>query len=422
MYDCQKFRNKPLASITVLDVARGLDFIARYGVPMDARRNTHPSIRLIMNMMNRNFFVLCSPSRNPPTEMSLQSLQFESRREAQRSVNHRHTNSVPQTVLPGSGNRALNSFATATFACGVWSHYSGRLTFVPYAVQNIPGKLLLGARQAVILLKEDYRIDINYFTVDTVLTGSYDAPTVTFTLNCPPKFYRHGVVCEDIAQALARLSFGLDATPIRSKKTRIRGISTDHEAVAGTCFVYQVRLANYQDLPKAFFSISHIRTIPSAVSFPTFTHVPTTSLVDKFTRLNFEITTRYVSLSYGLKFQALRLAQNSKLAPDKVRSLLPVIVNLSREHGEAATVEAIRRLYLQMEPAGPQTHANDYSEETVAQLLGEHAQAYESYRVHSAYDLANRHLHIVLIHKIEVTPTAVYLQGPEPEVTNRVSV
>lgn len=422
VYNCQKFRNQGLANITILDVPGGLDFLAKYGIPLDDRRkNSRPQIPLVL----KGRHVLCSPSRNPPAELSLQSLKFETKRKAQRSAGHGHPTSDPRSGPPGGENRALNNFAITSFACGVWKYDNGRLTFVPYATQNTSGKLLLGARQAVLLLNSGipgdtrgYRIDINYFNVDTVLTGAYDSPTVTFTLECSPRSYEYATASDGLAEAMASLRLGSKSKP---KKTRLRGISKQHEAVVGTCFVYQVRLENFRDLPKVYGSLSHTRTIRSAVSFPTSTRTPNTTLADQFTRLNFDLTTKYIALSFGLKYQAMRLAQNGRLAPDSVRSLLPIIANLSRGYGEAATIEAIRRLYLQIEPAGPEKYSDDYSQETMSMLLRDHARAYGSYKAHSAYDLANRHSHIVLVHKIQVTPAGVYLQGPEPEITNRVS-
>ncbi|GAB7352148.1 hypothetical protein MBLNU459_g2637t1 [Dothideomycetes sp. NU459] len=408
-YDCQKFPNKPFATITVLDKARGLNFIARYGSS------------LVMNGKP----VLCSPSKFPAPDLALQSLELQVRRMAQKSVGQKaRKTSEGNAGIPATAGRAPNNFAIASFACGVWTHDNGRLTFIPHAAQHSSGQLVLGARQAVILLKpvgfsslEEHRIDINYFTIDTVATGSHVAPTITFTLFCPPKFYRQPI---DIVQQFASLGLSLDNNSMRLKKERVRGISKEHEAVAGTCFVYQVLLANYQDLPHASTSMTHNRGIPSPMSFPSHVQAPAMPLADAMTRLSFDLTTKYSNLSFGVKYQAMRLAQNGKLAPDKVRSLLTTIATLFLRFGEAATVEAIRRLYLYLVPAGPHSDADDYSSERLIELLKKHVQAYNTYKTHNAYDLANRHSHIVLIHKIQVTPVGVYLEGPEPEISNRV--
>ena len=126
--------------------------------------------------------------------------------------------------------------------------------------------------------------------------------------------------------------------------------------------------------------------------------------------------------SFAVRYQILRLAQNGKLPPDKTRDLISTVAALSIECGEAATIAAIRQLYLHLVPVGPQTQAHDYLLDSLAKLLARYAREYDLYKEQSPCELANRHAHIVLVHKIQVPPAGVYLEGPEPEVTNRVSL
>jgi hypothetical protein len=55
-----------------------------------------------------------------------------------------------------------------------------------------------------------------------------------------------------------------------------------------------------------------------------------------------------------------------------------------------------------------------------AALLEEFSSSYDPNAPENVYELAKRHSHINLVHRIVVTPTRIRLEGPEPEPTNRV--
>ncbi|OCL01938.1 RdRP-domain-containing protein [Glonium stellatum] len=67
---------------------------------------------------------------------------------------------------------------------------------------------------------------------------------------------------------------------------------------------------------------------------------------------------------------------------------------------------------------GPDVEARDFEIKELVRLIEENASQF--FREGSIYDLARRHEHLALIHKVTVTPCALLLGGPEPEVTNRV--
>jgi hypothetical protein len=128
----------------------------------------------------------------------------------------------------------------------------------------------------------------------------------------------------------------------------------------------------------------------------------------------------HMTLPFDVKFQLLRLARNAVLSPDQVLDILPTVSLLIANHDGTVIVESLRHLYRSLQAVGPHTEAEDYSVETIANNLLDYAQKYDSSRSQNPYELLNRHAHIVLVHKLTVTPTRVYLEGPEPEVSNRV--
>ncbi|KAL1303235.1 hypothetical protein AAFC00_006650 [Neodothiora populina] len=418
VFDVNKFKNKPLATIAVLTAAQGNRFLDKYGVNSRAARPLYFNGHLLA----------CSVSRNAPTDIQLRGLMFEKERQiAKTEPQSKHGQSARDRRNKA---HATTTFSTDSTSCGLWVYDGDRLTYQPHFIDARHGSIVLGLRQVVLLLEPEGspvgfsadRIDINYFNVHTVLIGPRDDPTVTFTSWCPPKFFMQVAAPQrDMYAMLAQMNIR-GQQPTQPKKKRLSCISPQHQLPAGMCFVYQIRLSNDRDLPAVHSLITRNRDIMSAMIYPTPTNPPTVRLRDSMTRLNFDLTdqSRAGSLPFDLRFQIVRLVQNGKLPPEFVRALIPFIQSLYRDFGRVATHEAICRLYLHLSSPGPEAEACQYSMEALQNLLTGFAQSYDDNQGEDAYSPANRHSHIVLIHKLNVTPAGVYLEGPFAEVTNRV--
>ncbi|KAK8201569.1 hypothetical protein M8818_005823 [Zalaria obscura] len=366
VYDCQKLGQKALAKITVLDTSQATLFLAKNAG------------RLVWVMKDRVYNIVCSASRDPPTDLSLRSLVLKA---AKRS---RNPTAAPPELQPP--NKQNSTFRIATISCGTWDYVDGNLVLVPYYEYHRAGTLLFGSKQAAILLPAfgalpPCRIDITYYDVDTVVTGSYDKPTITFSLSLAPKFYHLRESTDMMQELLAQFNLGSNAsTPgqmAAAKKIRVTGIDDRHTAVAGQCFVYQVRLDLFQDIQRVHALVRHIRALGSTMSYPTGRYAPTETLQMSFGRLSHQLTDQQL---YG----------------------------------------TIRLLYRELPIAGPHTEAHNFSNSTLTRLLSEHAADYDHRAGENPYELASRFSHLVLVHKLTVTPAGTYLEGPSAEVTNRV--
>jgi hypothetical protein len=401
---CEKLGSKACAKLIFLDADRGKRFLAKYGKSNGQRR---PLQQLNVN----GNYINCAESRNKPDEFVLRSLKSK----AMQSVS-----SAPGR--PATHTKASSRFEISGLRCGVWSFIKGELTFVPHFVDSRPGKILFGHRQLALLYNDDsqsaHRIYIKYFDVDTATTGDYTRPTVTFTLQAPPSFY-----CQpsaDVVEAFARFNLlGLpDIQLPPQKKSRSTSINNAHAGVASTCFVYQVQLADYKQLSEVFRLLKHNRHIATAaINHPTPTVHPSVSLASSFKSLD---TALDATWPFDVNFQLLRLARNGVLSPEQVLEILPTISLLMANHDGPVIVESLRRLYQSLLPIGPHSELEDYSVKTITNSLLDYAQRYDNSRSYNPYELLNRHAHIVLVHKLTVTPAGVYLEGPEPEVSNRV--
>lgn len=416
-FDVSKFQQKPLATITILDPAQGDLFLIKYGICCDPRNH----LRLNGSLLK------FSLSRDAPSEFQLRTLAAERDRrliklQTQRQQQKNHG------AMSGNLHHKSTTFDTMSLSCGTWTYIGERLTFEPHFMDPRPGRVIFGARQAVVLLQSDGgsadRVDFNYYNIDSVLTGDWSEPTVTLTGWYPPKFYRQD--SDNSMASLVAMLAQMNPNQHRAKeakKRRLPSINDRHNVAAGMCVVYQLRLSDDRDLARVHSIVSQNRNVLSSMVYRTPSALPLISFQRSMVHLNNDLadTDGFGSLPFSVRFQALRLAQNGKLPPEQVQGLLKSIAQLHRVFGQSVTAEAIRRLYLYLNsPPGPHTEASQYTQATLERLLSDTASSYKYSGSEDAYSLANRFSHIVLVHKINVTPAGTYLEGPTAEVTNRV--
>ena len=166
-------------------------------------------------------------------------------------------------------------------------------------------------------------------------------------------------------------------------------------------------------------ALRHIPEIPDSISWDT-SAVMKTPFTAQMTALHSALTgLRYGNLSFDMKFQMQKLAQNGYLSPDLVVELLAVVSRHVQERDIKIVTQSVRTLSGQIPFAGPTTEASDLNLETLTRMLVENQESIirgETYLP----DLADQYDHIASVHKAMVTPTGIYLYGPEPEVKNRV--
>ena len=418
-FHADKFRGKPLANLTVLDVDGAQRFLAQYGVPPNARQSVRPKKALTWD----GRFVLCSKSRNEPDDYSVKALALEASQraaQAQRADNDRAKNSQ---------SKKTTRFAIQGVSCGVWDYRDTELVFVRHFLDPRQGTVSFGINGAVIMLggtgTTQCRINVNFHDCRNIVLGSYEDPSVTLTLPCPPKFYEVGSV-DVLAEALMSITLGPVAAIHKSAdKTRTTSINDKHtEKIVGTCFVYQIRLSDSQNLSSVRTLLGRGKKMPPTIPKSTSSMKPSEPLHDSFVRLEHDLadTQRYGYLPFSLRYQLYRLARNGVLPPLRVQQLLQTIYIVFQDYGTDATLSAVRRFYRQVPFAGPETVASELTLRTLKELLVTLAEDYIHYK-HSpenAYQIVKRHAHINLVHKVVVTPAAIYLEGPEPEPTNRV--
>lgn len=410
-FHCQLPRGQAFAFLTILDPSAGQRFLSFYGAPKSAPRPQKPT-KIITCAGNQ---LRCEPSRKKPSEYDLKVLEHEaSQRMAAKVV------TVPQEKW------RTTRFQLSRIHCGVWDYdEDSQLTYHSHFTLEKPGTITFGRQQAIVLLgpvgSDQNRMDIDYYGCKYIVLGDHRDATVTFTLSHSPKFYIFSG--EDVLKA------GLRALTLGSKagrhgsifKSRVLGLNDDHQKIAGTCRVYQFRLTDEDMLPKIRSLLNGDARMPASFSLATTLHYPLVTLETAFFRLDNELTdtARYGNMPFHIRFQLERVARNGYLSPLKVIELLPTVEEIWKTIGEEQASYALRKLVRHLPTPGPDTHG-DFAVTSLKDCIRDHAGSYDSSAPDNAYELVKKHQHINLVHRVLVTPTGIYLEGPDAEPTNRV--
>jgi len=413
IFHTDKIKDRPFAVLTILDTAAGQQFLALYCVP----QNSPPRVRAVKPLRWDGKALICAKSRTQ-SDFSARSLVYEATQQTTENA------SAAQRSHQAA---ARSRFDIKGLHCGVWDYSGSQLALTTHFNVRATGTVTFGSREAIILLGDAHadqtRIDISYHLCDNVVLGTHNDPSITFTMNgMAPKFYQKS--SQDVlSTALTALTLGSStARRPAPKKTRLAGINEAHSKVAGACFVYRVILTDGSMLSSVKSLLVRNSKAPSKFSVRSPILLPSESWEKSKALLNIELqdASRLGTEPFALRFQLDRLARNGRLAPQRVLGLLPKVRRLHKEHGLDATSSALRHFYHDIPPAGPTTEAAQLSIAALEEMLETAALAYNKYNPENPYELAKRYAHINLVHKAVVTPTGTYLEGPEPEPTNRV--
>ncbi|KAI7382653.1 RNA-directed RNA polymerase [Hortaea werneckii] len=413
-FHVEKFGGKQSAKLTILDIATGRVFLQHFGVPQGSPLR----VRAERPLQLHGKYLQCSPSRDPTSDFSLKSLELEAKQQrANTAVASRDAKPIQKSKI--------TRFDISLIQCGTWDYSGTKLAFLSHWSGSTRGSITIGDREVALLLGtpglDQKRIDFNLYSCENiVIGGSYTDPSLSFTLRFAPKFYRISSILDldNLSAGMTALVLGPAAACTKSgKKSRLLSIDDAHAKVASTCFVYRVQLTDSSMLGTVRSLIGNNPRKPPNVTMNTGAVCPSETLGRSKVRL--DIALRDVK-DFKLRFQIERLARNGLQSPLRVLELLPKIRQLEAEYGLNATLYALKQFSKQAPYPGPDTEAFEVSRQSNEQLLEHHADRYNPLSPDNPYEMAKRHSHVTLVHRIVVTPVGTYLEGPEPEPANRV--
>jgi hypothetical protein len=411
VFHCSKFKNKKLALVTVLDPTLADRFLALYG-DNAVRSSITPKAKLTFLGQT----LLFSVSNKPSDPTLLQCL----RKEAKDGV----MNAQKGRLAASPAVRHEREYPYLSLSCGVWDYKGPDSSFVAHFHDARRGRIMFGKQVMALVVQPNieigscYRVDFSYYSVQSITLGNSQDASLTVTVSEAPRIYEITQTEQTVDALLSSLSIR-SHTRTPPKRQRISSLGPTHDTVVSSCFVYRVLLSEPSSLRHIESLLKQGRKLPPSISCPASVVAARTAFHYEMQDLLRALSDTYQSLSYGVQFQVQRLAQNGFLVPAHVLKLLPEVARVFTRSGSMICTEAVRKLSRQIPFAGPDADPESFDLRNLVRLLRENETVAKAYGC-PMFDLTQQHSHIVLIHKAMVTPTGIFLEGPEPETKNRV--
>lgn len=406
---CHRLKGRGLATITIADVTKAQKFLSLHG-------QTAPGPEAFARVQKKLYHmkrpINCCQSRNNPDPYLLRSLEKDEK--------DKQTDPSRKAKLAPSRPRDLQRrYDIRGIACGQWDYMDGRLVFISQFQEQRGGIMVFGKQSLRIDLHPAYitmpghRLEISYGSVESFTTGSAPNPTVTFSLAEPPK------ILEDLDTLSAKMSnLALKKQETAMIRKRSQAVNKAHEKVVSSCMCYRVALSKPSDISR-IQALKRLTEIPQSIFWDTYS-VLRNDFPDQLTLLNNALSGgMFDHISFEVKFQFQRLAQNGYLPAARVVELLILVAQNIDGVDDSTLITAVRKLSHQIPYPGPSTDSTELDAMALIKLLKEHVQSIEREGNYSA-GIVEEYDHLALIHKATVTPTGIILSGPEPEIKNRV--
>lgn len=222
---------------------------------------------------------------------------------------------------------------------------------------------------------------------------------------------------EDLSSQMAELSIGKQGN---AKRTRIASLDSGHDQIVGSAFVYRLSLTGKSDeFRKHLRHLQDNPTIPSTIHRQTRIDNPTKSFVQEQRRLATKLQSSTVP--WKIQYQLWSLATSGTLTATQVIRIIPQTERILTRTSLDMTAAALRRLFSQILCPGLDVEAHEFEREAIHARLGKiEVQLKKEEEMFSADERPNSSESLAMIHRAMITPSGMYLYGPDPEPMNRV--
>ncbi|RYP53397.1 hypothetical protein DL768_001642 [Monosporascus sp. mg162] len=423
-WTCQKPRNKGYGTVTFLRQADGEKFLRQHSetsLPGFTRKGQQRS-RSRLTILGTH--VYCSQSQKHPDPFLLRSLadSAEDRKLQDQAEPEKQQNAVLLELLG--------------LSCGHYEYPQGYPTYVP-DIQWLPNEIAEGVikfAKHLIIVTFSYadlgkiRLEIPYRTTNEIVVSTRPSSFVLTLWEAPRIFQEKD---QDIV-ALMRTTDLSNHNISNAQRTRLPEIphySGGHGEILGQTLVYSFEVS-----PKEF----HYKTKQLndkqvlTLAYHNFPAIPrdyrpmdAATGLKEFKKV---LTTLPATIPFEVQFQFQVLVQNGYLLPQTVEKLLRCLKKLSVPRPGASSrsrspcpisANAIKKLFLDIPFPGPGTDASKFNwRELWSRIEANEKDVRQGLVSELSSERARQNL--VMVYKVQVTPTRILLQGPEPEAKNRI--
>ena len=394
VFHCNKFRWKPLATVTVLDVSAGSRFLDKFGRNLKFMGQT-----LQMSTSNRK-----------ADELLLRSLQME--------ATSRQAIGSPSAKSTSTSSYSKRKFAYNGIYCGYWDYDGQDIKFYPQCSIGQGANLVFGKKTLIARSRASadtstaYQLYFLYSTIQSMTIDDSADPCIMLSLSEAPRMYEQGALHNDFG--------GLHLTQRQDNNIRVRiaGLNQQHEQIVASCLVYRIKLDDKSSLSPLSRLCNGSQGTPASIPHATLSIEGIDFRVQK-KHLEACLDQSYGHFDFPVRFQVQRLVQNGFLTPRQTLAIINVIDGIFKASGSTVCANAIHRMSAHIPFSGPENQSSAFDYSGLSKLVLESKVKEEHRRSHGLNRIADQ-AHVRPIHRVLVTPTGQYLEGPDPETINRV--
>ncbi|GAW26480.1 putative RNA-dependent RNA polymerase [Rosellinia necatrix] len=430
-WDCDKPNGKSFGTLAFLHRKDGQAFLNRHSqqpIP-GALFYGKPRMKARLHLLQQPIFCKESDRGVDSTWLKVLELNADERSRAAEDLEK-----------PQKQNAVV--FAAWSLSCGHYDYPNGELTYtadIQWPSTKGTAKFAKNALVARLPYSpNEIRLEIPYRTIHQVVIS--DRPSSLFlTLFEPPRIFLLGQQSteNDWVSTFGNLSTGAATRPAeRERVCKIPHSNADHSEVLGQSLVYRIILS-----PEEFASkIERLRR-NEYLDFAT-ENIPVASfggsyMAEGLASFKSTVTECSPTIPFDTLYQFQGLVQNGYLLPHTAQSLL-LRLRKSRYHGPSKKVDntgrtqskqpllpplfsaqAVKKLFSQILFPGPYTKANAFDPDVLwSQLEGNENEIQKGLTRELFSERARQNL--TMVYKVQVTPTRILFNGPEPEAKNRI--
>ncbi|KAH9885923.1 rna-dependent rna polymerase [Xylariomycetidae sp. FL2044] len=431
-WDCERPTGKNFGFITFLHRSDGEKFLT-----VHSQQVVPGSIRHRSRLTLRGASVYCKQSDRMPSPLLIRCLEKKAEdRERPRDEDEDEETAAPDSTVV---------FELRNISCGHYEYPDHRnLAYTADMDWRFAGLAKFSRRTLVLTFRWPagaFRVEMPYHIIKEIVLSDIP-PALHITLLEAPRFFRDlSPKLEDQFKTMALYGSNTSTNgPSRERLDSLLHSSMAHGEIVGQSLVYRIEVSPVDYLPKRDHLTQKERLLFSYHDFPPI-YSGRTYMADGLRSFHKKLLANAAKLPFEILFQLQSLVGNGYLLPHIVEQLMDVLLmfldgrankvdrdpqsgpGLDVEHGGASALpisaEAIKMLFSQIPFPGPNTEASVFSLEELWSYLKANEEEIRSGLTKTLLS-SRAHLNLTMIFKIQVTPTRILLQGPEPEAKNRI--
>ncbi|KAJ1307617.1 hypothetical protein OPQ81_001714 [Rhizoctonia solani] len=200
----------------------------------------------------------------------------------------------------------------------------------------------------------------------------------------------------------------------RRSRDRLSALDERHERVAPYASRW-IKLTFHEDSRAPDAKMCKMAGLPVPVIDPPLSF----SKLDMYSPRNIAVVEKWFqggSLHWDVAFQVEALFRNGALVPTELLAIKPIVEKLAKESKDQAA-DALRTFRAEIQGAGARKTFNDFEDKNVVDEFNQHVQKSAESMPWERIGMSKSSF---MCHHVKITPTAVHLNGPLEEQSNRV--